>query len=524
MQKPLFICLAALCLLSLFVIETTSLVHKEITYDENAHYEYGRKMLKGNPTRIEFVECVTMPFSALNVLLPGLFGYKTVESGRIVNILFSLLLGFFVLKWARELYGDYAGLAALFFYCFDPNIIAFSQLVMADSYAALMMLLSCYFFWRFMREGGIKNGLISAAVLGTAQLAKYTCMTICPLLLFYAVALNLPPLFQCIRSGNFKALVLKLRNFFAYFLLFVSVGLFLVNAGFLFYKSGMPLAQYEFQTNSFKKLQTLPIANMPLPLPEPYLIGLDRFKNIEQNGYMWDIYLFGEHRKAGPGQGFKGYFFWVLLFKTPIALQIIFFAALIRYFVTRGYRQFVQNEAVIFLPIVFFLVYYNYFIYAQFGIRSILFILPLAWVFCGSLFADWKGYSFRVKAVLGALLVYLAISVLSYYPHFVPYFNEIVWDRKTAYKYLADSNIEIGGEGWYVTQYLKEHPGIPINPSQPMVGKAFITINEYVGVVYPEKYRWARENFKPIGHVAHMFLLFDFTREDLYKAYLKYNH
>jgi hypothetical protein len=49
---------------------------------------------------------------------------------------FSLLGGYVCALWARELYGRLAGLVALTFSCFSPNIVAHAQLITPDLGAA----------------------------------------------------------------------------------------------------------------------------------------------------------------------------------------------------------------------------------------------------------------------------------------------------------------------------------------------------------------------------------------------------
>ena len=51
---------------------------------------------------------------------------------RLPLILLSVLLGFYVFKWAKELYGVKAGLFALLFYSFSPNIIANARFALTD--------------------------------------------------------------------------------------------------------------------------------------------------------------------------------------------------------------------------------------------------------------------------------------------------------------------------------------------------------------------------------------------------------
>ena len=149
-------------LVTLFVLNVVALRHKRLTSDEPRHYDYGMSILSMDSDRYDDSK---MPFSALNAIprkiwdgtrnipiLRSLFRtFEEIETGRYVTILFSLLLGFYIFRWAHELYGRVAALWALGFYTFAPNILAHSRLVTTDLYAAGMIFISCYYFWRYRR-------------------------------------------------------------------------------------------------------------------------------------------------------------------------------------------------------------------------------------------------------------------------------------------------------------------------------------------------------------------------------------
>jgi len=107
------------------------------------------------------------------------------------------------------------------------------------------------------------------------------------------------------------------------------------------------------------------------------------------------------------------------------------------------------------------------------------------------------------------------VSVLSYYPHFIPYFNELVWDRSRAYKILADSSLVLDQNHWYVRRYLRQHPAVVFEPDAPVPGTLLVRVERYVGLFYVEQFRWLRDNFEPVDHVAHGHLLFRVSPEAL---------
>jgi len=53
---------------------------------------------------------------------------------------FPVLLGFFIFLYGRKEFGPVAGLLALFFYTFEPNVLAQSCLIQPDMFAATFIL------------------------------------------------------------------------------------------------------------------------------------------------------------------------------------------------------------------------------------------------------------------------------------------------------------------------------------------------------------------------------------------------
>jgi hypothetical protein len=116
------------------------------------------------------------------------------------------------------------------------------------------------------------------------------------------------------------------------------------------------------------------------------------------------------------------------------------------------------------------------------------------------------------------LLLYLVTSVLSYYPFYLTYFNEFIWNRTQAYKYLADSNLDWGQSSIQLNQYLTNHPNAVLEPQTPQAGLLVVGINHLVGVtVDPNKFAWLRNNFEPIGSIANSILIYQISPADLEK-------
>ena len=521
----------------LLLIQITSLHHKGLTTDEPLHYEYGYRVLNGAPERTSAINSSTMPFSSVQAMtsinlavlartagLPLDTSWNgQITRGRYATIALSLLLALYVLKWSYELYGRNGALLSLSLYVFDPNLLAHGELVTADLPAALMTTMALYHFWHFLKLGGKRRVLFSAVTLGLSQLAKYSCVYLYPIFLVTAAIYCLfRPATGRAKADQSHSLTWNLRHWFIVIAFFAVVSIVTIDLGFCFAGIGTPLSGYTLKDPIFKKLQATPIVrNLPLPLPVPYVQGLDLVKFEERMGEAWgNIYMAGQLRvnhHDGTLHGFPGYYFYAAFFKVPIAKQIIFLVALVGYFSRRGQptaRGLRREEIFLLVPILAYWIYFNFFFNAQIGIRHVLPVFALATIFCGRFLATPESKLRRCTAVI--LVIWAAASALSYYPHFISYFNEFVPDRKLAYRHLADSNLDWRGNEWYLTEYIRRHPGVIVDPGKPQAGRIVVPVNALVGVNRsPEEYKWLREHFTPVDHIAYSYLVYDVPKEML---------
>jgi hypothetical protein len=520
----------------LLLLHITSLRHKGLTTDELLHYQYGDRVLHSSPRRTGATDSSTMPFSALHTMTSqslaivannsGLSVDKSwvaqIKRGRYATIALSLILAAYVFTWCYQLYGRQAALLSLSLYVFDPNFLAHGQLVTADLPAALMITMALYHFWQFLKLGGKERALLSATTLGLSQLAKYSCVYLYPIfVLIGAIYRRSTKRAELVMSNWRDNLICSLRRWPLIAGSFAGVSILIINLGFGFDGFGTPLSKYTFKDTLFKTLQATPIiANLPLPLPVPYLQGLDLCKFEERMGHAWgNIYMAGKLRinyHNGTLHGFPGYYFYAVLFKVPIATQFIFLVALFGHFWRRDEAASIlrREEVFLLLPMLVYWLYFNFFFNAQIGIRHVLPVFALGLIFCGRFLAEPESKLRNYAAVV--LASWVAVSTLSYYPHFIPYFNEFVLDRKLAYRHLADSNLDWRGNEWYLAEYLRRHPGTIVDPRKPQAGRIVVPVNALVGVNRdPEEYRWLREHFAPVDHIAYSFLVYDVPQEML---------
>ena len=99
----------------------------------------------------------------------------------------------------------------------------------------------------------------------------------------------------------------------------------------------------------------------------------------------------------------------------------------------------------------------------------------------------------------------------------IPYFNEILTDRRMAYRYLADTAIWNGGRAdWVVGRFLARNPdvhfifrNVALNPHQRVAGRVLMSANVAAGVFPPGADNFVRrERLLPVAQVGYGYLLF----------------
>ena len=109
---------------------------------------------------------------------------KMLFYGRLPMFLFLLLLGFYIFKWSRELFGNNTALLALFLYSFSPTFLGHGHLVTTDVAASAAIFISLYYFVRWLQTPNRKNLIIAGIIFGLALLVKFSTFLLVPLFVF----------------------------------------------------------------------------------------------------------------------------------------------------------------------------------------------------------------------------------------------------------------------------------------------------------------------------------------------------
>ena len=516
MNKKQIIILSLLIILYL-INGICSINTLSITADEGSHLAFGIKMLKGDPARTNpEKDNSKMPVSALNaipraveqVFNKGLtkndWGVSDTIKGRFISLFFSVLIILLVFTWSRKLYGVNAGLFSAFLFVCCPNNMANAVLVTTDMYSVFFLLATMYFLWRYCNSKTNKHFIWFAIMLGLSQLVKQSLFHL------YVLAPLCVVIYLVVVKEKFR-LMLMLKHL----LIIAGISWLIINAGFIFWHVNVPLGNYQFMSALFLKVQQLLPGWLPVPLSESFVTGLDQAKYYDQvgggliNSSFANVTVLGQ---SSTGGSFWYYYFVSIFFKTPITYLILIGWAIFILFKKITFKKFIQHEFFLFAPVVYFLLLMSFLYNTQCGIRHIIFIYPLLFIFCGIIikYAVEK----REQFILLALGIFLLISVGKYFNNYCPYTNEFIGDKKNAYRYVGAGNLNFTQAEYLVAAYLQNHPDIKYAPESPQAGKFILVVDSYLDIWNTGKYQWLRK-LKPVDEVHYSYLLFDVQEKDL---------
>ncbi len=391
--------------------------------------------------------------------------------GRIPVVLLSLLLGFFVFRWAFELYGPRAGIFALILYAFDANIIAHSRFITTDLGIAATVFINLYFLWKFLIEPSKKGLLLVAVTLAVALLTKFSAPILVITYAIVALYLIFRPrpyekgtlLFTRFYNSDF------VRRFLGYLFTFLLIGLislFIVWFVYAIQTIHMPAEIFHRSIDEgIDAVSTSNIlhkmANISILRPlEHYLLGFIMVSQHATGGHT--AFLLGQ-----VANGWWYYYIVAFFVKTAIP-TMIFIASSIIFWIGRRNNKDHKAKVILLVP-VFIFTYFALTTKIDLGVRYLLPIYPLLYVFVSFMaakvsFKNIKNFSFKhisfdsaFSIIFFLLIIWYIISSVKIYPSYLSYFNELAGGPKNGMYYLTDSNIDWGQDMKRLANYVDEH-------------------------------------------------------------------
>jgi hypothetical protein len=495
-----------------------------VNYDEGLFASYGASILKFQRQKDVVLYESKLPITALNLIprsIEQLFHshlQKTMQqsvsdiiNGRYISLFIAVLLGVLVFKWSKELYDERTALFVLLFYLLCPNFLAHGIFVSSDIFACFFMTLALYCLWKFFKHRRSRDFIFMSIATGLAEISKFSMVH----LFILIPMLFIIGLYKTKKDESTQGF--SVGKIGKYAILFLFVNWLIICTSHLFYQVFLPIKEYSFIGNGFTGLQSFLVKFMPgfpVPLPSSYIKSMDAvmYFNDLGGGVKGSLngapYILGEHNV----NGFWYYYFIAIWFKVPVSTLLLWIGAIFFFFRNFCKKTFFTNDVFVILPVIYFLVYLNFFYSAQVGIRHILIIFPLLFILAGKIISAI--IALRKQFIIYILLVYQTVSVFSYFPHFLPYTNEFILDKKFAYKKIADTNICYGEGLGFLKKYLAKHPDAVYLPERPVIGKVVLEVNEMLdmNIATVHKYDWAK-SLVPVDHINSQYLVFNISDE-----------
>jgi hypothetical protein len=405
------------------------------------------------------------------------FWYVTVA--RLFCIPFSLIGGWICFHWARQLYGPPAGLVAILLWSFCPNILGNGALVTPDVACTSMAACASYCHWSWNRHDTWKNTAILGVVLGIALSAKFTALLL-PVAWagVWFGALVIRNVFR--RPSRPGAVVTTRRRVcrlskvaaagvistvlvaatYGFGDTFIRIGDYKFSSAFL--SAGSDVAQNRFIGTGLE--------NVPLPLPENFLVGIDIQRREFEVGKT--SYLRGE-RKVG---GWWYYYLYALLVKMPLgSLLLIGLTVSCK---CLGVLHWRATDVALLAPAVVIVAVVS----SQTGFnrytRYVLPALPYLFVWTSQLTVlmarpqtgnayvgplalttrERVGERAVTSTVVIVLLSWAIASSLAVFPFSLSYFNELAGGPRNGPRHLLDANIDWGQDLLWLKKWYDAHP------------------------------------------------------------------
>lgn len=543
---------AALLLIIMFSLSIFSMLGDSGTTDEVAHIPAGYTYVKYhdfrlNPEHPPLQKAISgIPLLFLDVTFPTEHiawqeanqwesGWKFIYHddnsadqilfwARLPILLLSILLGYYVYSWTRNVYNKKIALVALFLFSLSPNIIAHSRYVTTDLGVTATFFIALFYFYRFIKKPSWKNIVFSGLALGVAQLVKFSNV----LLLIYLVLLMLVLILFYNKKIDFKFPLAQRISREWLKRAYVFLGSFVIMCIICFLLVEIVYALVIFGTPQ-DMLHTVidgSIANIELewtkdilhtmidnPILKPvgyYLLGL--IMVFVRVGGGNTTYFLGETTN----QSFWYFYPVSFLIKTPITTLILFTFSIIGIFkfslgksinkdsvsfpkkVWRTIKSYINDNLLEFIALSIIAMFFVVGIQGNLniGLRHILPLYPFLFILCAKYFFKLFKSNIVLKIIGVLLLVWYAATNLIAYPHYLAYFNELAGGNNAGYKYTTDSNVDWGQDLKRLAKYIEKNN----------IDK--ITI-DYFGGSVPEYYikdaeviKWHSDYGKPQGWFA----------------------
>ncbi len=368
-----------------------------------------------------------------------------LQLSRLTMTLLLLATALLLYAWARRIYGYREALLALFLMVFSPIMVGYGRLSTLDLAAALGILATLVAYYHYLDKPSGTKLVGAGVVFGLAQLVKFTCLAVAPiiLLIVLAEARRAPrgSRIRWLRRETARALLLMIVGFLVVALVY---GMLVNNMDPRFRER---MIRVNFPDDQVWVSRILSLQEISPPLAW-YLAGMVKTaRYLNQN---WVTYFHGHFYEGGV------WFFFPVCFalKNPLAFLLLMAVGLIFFLAgPLGRRE------VFLLVTLLVIAASSFLVRAQLGIRYLLpFFPPLFLAVSRGAVRFLQGQNWKMGRhfLVALLLAYLVFSFAWSFPHFISYMNEIAGEPAERSRYLVDADLDWGQDLKRLANYLRE--------------------------------------------------------------------
>lgn len=454
-----------------------------------SHWQYGRfELYRVNPPLVRMVAALPVLVAGaemdwrdfdeapgarseflLGHVLVAMNGERStwlVTLARWACIPFSVLGGYVCFRWARELFGDCAGVLALVLWCFSPDVLAHACLITPDVGASTVGVTAGYVFWKWLQNATLSRACQASLTLGLAELTKTTWLVLYPVwLLLWLVR---QPWRGTTQQAS-KAFLLQT----AQISLIIVGSIAVLNLGYGFNGSFSRLSDFGFVSailagpanrNSegiaplaSNRFSQSALGAVRVPVPKDYLLGIDEQK-YDFETFRRASFLRGQFRSPG----WWYYYYYAMMVKVPLGTWVLFALAL--GVVARGgrlgysYSLPWRDELLLAAPVLAVFTLVSSQTSINHHLRYALPAYPFLFIWISRLGRAFGVGHQRLSRAVVLALTWAVSSSLWIYPHSLSYFNELAGGPRNGHAHLLHSNIDWGQDLLYLRKWLDDHP------------------------------------------------------------------
>lgn len=404
---------------------------------------------------------------------------------RFPLMLLALLFGWLFYRWASSLYGEKVGLLALFFFATSPTIIAHARYVTTDLAAAFAFFIGLATFFTYLGKPNKKTLIVAGVAFGIAQLLKFSLILLIPL--YGALGTFWIFLFHLDHMRSLPTFTKRLFHFIRHegklignLILVGLIGLIVIYIVYAFHVWNYPVdIQIRDMESNLETVRFQPIARALIDMTRvPLLRPLTQYGHglllvINRGTHGNTTYFLGEVTN----NGWLHYFPVAYLLKEQLGLHLLTLLAFLLFIreIMRAHEktgssllEWMRDNFVLTGSIFFILAYWASSIVSplNIGVRHVIPTFPFIFLIVSREIIRWiRRYAFadprtvkewlvslyemlmkRIPKLLAiaAVLLWMALSALLAFPHYLPYYNALAGGTEHGYQYIADSNYDWG--------------------------------------------------------------------------------